>query len=143
MQTTLWHRGGFPGSFLTPTNARSIAWREAFIDTHLQRDLPLLSVSALSMKHYLDTLTNTFMIRQLQPYAGNLKKRFIKSLKIYRRDRGRLHTLLFAGSADALLGHPIISALWEDWVIGQALASCEPQASASFFRTAAGAEIDL
>lgn len=173
---TLWNRGGFPGSFLAPANTRSIAWREAFIDTHLQRDLPALGVripatalrrfwemlahyhgqlwnaskiagslgvSAPTAKHYLDTLEDTFMIRQLPPFASNLKKRLVKSPKIYLRDSGLLHTLLRIGTHDDLLGHPVAGASWEGWVIEQALAASGPYTSASFFRTAAGAEIDL
>ncbi|MFN0040054.1 MAG: ATP-binding protein [Burkholderiales bacterium] len=173
---TLWHRGGFPGSFLAPSNARSLAWREAFIDTHLQRDLPALGVripatalrrfwemlahyhgqlwnaskiagslgvSAPTAKHYLDTLEDTFMVRQLPPFAANLKKRLVKSPKIYLRDSGLLHALLRIGAHDDLLGHPVAGASWEGWVIEQALAAYGAQTGASFFRTAAGAEIDL
>ncbi len=175
-RTTLWHRGGFPGSFLAPSNARSFAWREAFIDTHLQRDLPALGVripatalrrfwemlahyhgqlwnaskiagslgvSAPTAKHYLDTLEDTFMIRQLPPFVANLKKRLVKSPKIYLRDSGLLHALLRLGTHDDLLGHPVAGASWEGWVIEQALAASGTHTSASFFRTAAGAEIDL
>ncbi len=176
---TLWNRGGFPDSFLARSNARSVAWREAFIDTHLQRDLPALGVripatalrrfwemlahyhgqlwnaskiagslgvSAPTAKHYLDTLQDTFMIRQLPPFAANLKKRLVKSPKIYLRDSGLLHTLLRIGTHDDLLGHPVAGASWEGWVIEQALAASgtnAPHTGASFFRTAAGAEIDL
>ncbi len=178
-RTMLWNRGGFPGSFLAPTNTRSFAWREAFIDTHLQRDLPALGVripatalrrfwemlahyhgqlwnaskiagslgvSAPTAKHYLDTLEDTFMIRQLPPFAANLKKRLVKSPKIYLRDSGLLHALLRLGTHDDLLGHPVAGASWEGWVIEQALAASGTSGehtSASFFRTAAGAEIDL
>ena len=179
-QMTLWNRGGFPGNFLAPANSRSLAWREAFIDTHLQRDLPALGVripatamrrfwemmahfhgqlwnaskiaaslgvTAPTTKHYLDTLEDTFMIRQLPPLggklAGNLKKRLVKSPKVYLRDSGLLHALLRIGTIDELLGHPIAGASWEGWVIEQVLAAGGAQAGASFFRTAAGAEIDL
>ena len=174
--TQLWQRGGFPGSFLASSNARALAWREAFIDTHLQRDLPglgvripatslrrfwamlahyhgqlwnaskiagSLGVSAPTAKHYLDTLEDTFMLRQLPPFAANLKKRLVKSPKIYLRDSGLLHALLRIGSHDDLLSHPVAGASWEGWVIEQALAACGSDTGASFFRTAAGAEIDL
>lgn len=172
----LWQRGGFPGSFLASSNTRALAWREAFIDTHLQRDLPALGVripatalrrfwemlahyhgqlwnaskiagslgvSAPTAKHYLDTLEDTFMLRQLPPYAANLKKRLVKSPKVYLRDSGLLHALLRIGSHDDLLSHPVAGASWEGWVIEQALAICGTDTGASFFRTAAGAEIDL
>lgn len=173
---TLWNRGGFPGSFLAPSNARSLAWREAFIETHLQRDLPALGVripaTALrrfwemlahfhgqlwnaskiaaslgvtppTAKHYLDTLQDTFMVRQLPPFAANLKKRLVKSPKVYLRDSGLLHALLRIGAIDDLLGHPIAGASWESWVIEQALAASGAHTGACFFRTVAGAEIDL
>jgi len=172
----LWNRGGFPDSFLASSNARSLAWREAFIDTHLQRDLPALGVriratalrrfwemlahqhgqlwnaakiagslgvSAPTAKHYLDTLQDTFMLRQLPPYSSNLKKRLVKSPKIYLRDSGLLHALLRIGDSDALFGHPVAGASFEGWVIEQAIAASGAHTSASFFRTAAGAEIDL
>ena len=175
-RTTLWSRGGFPGSFLAPTNAHSLAWRDAFIATHLQRDLPALGVripatamrrfwemlahahgqlwnasriagslgvTAPTARHYLDTLEDTFMIRQLPPLAENLTKRLVKSPKIYLRDSGLLHALLRIGDIDDLLGHPVAGASWEGWVIEQALAASGAHAGASFFRTAAGAEIDL
>ncbi len=172
----LWNRGGFPGSFLASSNARSLAWRAAFIDTHLQRDLPALGVripaTALrrfwemlahfhgqlwnaskiagslgvtppTARHYLDTLEDTFMIRQLPPFAANLKKRLVKSPKIYLRDSGLLHALLRIGAIDDLLGHPVAGASWEGWVIEQALAVSGSLTGASFFRATGGAEIDL
>ena len=172
----LWHRGGFPGSFLASSDARALSWREAFIDTHLQRDLPALGVripatalrrfwemlahyhgqlwnaskiggslgvTAPTAKHYLDTLEDTFMLRQLPPFASNLKKRLVKSPKIYLRDSGLLHALLRIGTHDDLLSHPVAGASWEGWVIEQALAACGTDTGASFFRTVAGAEIDL
>ena len=175
-RTTLWTRGGFPGSYLASSTARSPAWREAFIETHLQRDLPALGVripaTALrrfwemlahyhgqlwnaskiadslgvtppTAKHYLETLEDTFMIRQLPPFAANLKKRLVKSPKVYLRDSGLLHALLRIGTTDDLLGHPVAGASWEGWVIEQALAASGANSGASFFRTAAGAEIDL
>ena len=83
------------------------------------------------------------MIRQLPPFAANLKKRLVKSPKVYLRDSGLLHALLRIGTMDDLLGHPIADASWEGWVIEQALAASGADTAASFFRTAAGAEIDL
>ena len=173
---TPWNRGGFPGGFLAASDSRSLEWREAFIETHLQRDLPALGVripaaalrrfwemlahfhgqiwnaskiaaslgvSAPTAKHYLDTLQDTFMIRDLPPFAANLKKRLVKSPKVYLRDSGLLHALLRIGAVDDLLGHPIAGASWEGWVIEQALAADGGRSGACFYRTAAGAEIDL
>lgn len=174
--TALWNRGGFPRSYLAPSEARSVEWREAFIDTHLQRDLPALGVrvpaaalrrfwemlahfhgqvwnaskiaaslgvTAPTAKHYLNTLQDTFMVRVLRPFAANLKKRLVKSPKVYLRDSGLLHALLRVGDSDQLLGHPIAGASWEGWVIEQALAADGGRSGAYFYRTAAGAEIDL
>ncbi len=178
-RTTLtgpWNRGGFPGSYLAASDARSVQWREAFIATHLQRDLPTLGVripaaalrrfwemlahfhgqlwnaskiaaslgvTAPTAKHYLDTLQDTFMVRVLPPFAANLKKRLVKSPKVYLRDSGLLHALLRIGDTDQILGHPIAGASWEGWVIEQALAIDGGRSGACFYRTAAGAEIDL
>jgi len=172
----LWNRGGFPPSYLATSDGQSLDWREAFIDTHLQRDLPALGVripaaalrrfwemlahfhgqlwnaskiaaslgvSAPTAKHYLDTLQDTFMVRALPPFAANVKKRLVKSPKVYLRDSGLLHALLRVGTIDNLLGHPIAGASWEGWVIEQALAGFEGRSGAYFYRTAAGAEIDL
>jgi len=172
----LWNRGGFPSSTLAASDGQSLDWREAFIETHLQRDLPALGVripaaslrrfwemlahfhgqlwnaskiaaslgvSAPTAKHYLDTLQDTFMVRSLPPFAANVKKRLVKSPKVYLRDSGLLHALLRVGTIDNLLGHPIAGASWEGWVIEQALAGIEGHSGASFYRTAAGAEIDL
>ena len=67
----------------------------------------------------------------------------VKSPKVYLRDSGLLHALLRIGTMDDLLGHPVAGASWEGWVIEQALAASGANTGASFFRTAAGAEIDL
>jgi len=175
-QMALWNRGGFPPSHLAASDAQSLDWREAFIETHLQRDLPALGVripaaalrrfwemlahfhgqlwnaskiaaslgvSAPTAKHYLDTLQDTFMVRSLPPFAANVKKRLVKSPKVYLRDSGLLHALLRVGTVDNLLGHPIAGASWEGWVIEQALAGIKGRSGAYFYRTAAGAEIDL
>ena len=102
-----------------------------------------LGVTAPTAKHYLDTLQDTFMVRVLAPFAVNLKKRLVKSPKIYLRDSGLLHALLRVGDADRLLAHPVAGASWEGWVIEQALAAAGDRSGANFYRTAVGAEIDL
>lgn len=102
-----------------------------------------LGVSAGAVRHYLDILQDTFMVRQLSPRVGNLKKRLVKSPKVYLRDSGLLHTLLRIDSQECLMGHPSVGASWEGWIIEQ-LASMIPENwTCSFYRTAAGAEIDL
>lgn len=170
-----WFRGGFPDSLLARHDKTSRRWRENFIRTFLERDIPQLGFripaltmrrvwqmcghnqgqllnssqlgSALGVSHttfrsYIDLLTETFMIRVLPPYAANLKKRLVKSSKIYLRDTGILHTILTIDSFDDLLGHPVFGASWETFAMENILAAF-PDWEAYFYRTAAGAEIDL
>ena len=70
-------------------------------------------------------------------------KRLVKSPRTYVRDSGLLHALLGIGDLDALFGHPVLGARWEGFVIENLLAGCPPGTKASFYRTAAGAEMDL
>jgi predicted AAA+ superfamily ATPase len=101
-----------------------------------------LGVSSHTIRSYVDLLEHTFMIRVLMPDAPNLKKRLVKSPKIYIRDSGILHALLDIRTHDDLLSHPIIGASFEGFAMENILAfakNYEP----SFYRTSAGAEIDL
>lgn len=102
-----------------------------------------MGLSAPTVRHYLDILEGTFMVRVLQPFHANLGKRLVKSPKVYLRDSGVLHALLNLPDRDALLGHPMLGASWEGWVIEQILAAAPRGSRASFFRTASGNEIDL
>jgi len=101
-----------------------------------------LGVSPSTVRRYLDLLTDTLVVRQLQPWHANLKKRQVKSPKVYIRDSGLLHRLLGLDTEIALLGHPKVGASWEGFVIEQILAS-EPHDDAWFWATHQGAEIDL
>ena len=101
-----------------------------------------LGVSESTTRRYLDLFTNAFMIRQLQPYYANLKKRQVKSPKIYVRDSGLLHHLLGIDSMKSLYSHPKVGASWEGFVIEQLLLM-EPHDEAFFWATHQGAEIDL
>jgi predicted AAA+ superfamily ATPase len=101
-----------------------------------------LGVSPPTARHYLDLLTDAFMIRQLQPYHANLRKRQVKAPKIYVRDSGLLHQLLGINSLKALLTHPKIGASWEGFAIEQVLMR-EPHDEAFFWSTHQEAEIDL
>ena len=65
----------------------------------------------------MDILQDTFMVRQLQPWAGNIKKRLVKSPKVYLRDSGLLHALFGLGTQDEILGHPVAGSSWEGWVM--------------------------
>ena len=171
----LWLRGGFPKSLLARDDRSSLRWRENFIRTFLERDIPQLGIripaptlrrawqmcahnqgqllnssrlgSALGVSHttlrsYLDRLSETYMLRLLPPFAANVKKRLVKAPKIYLRDTGILHALMAVDTYDDLLAHPVLGASWETLVIENLVAS-HPGWEPFFYRTAAGAEIDL
>lgn len=101
-----------------------------------------LGVSHTMARNYLDILQQTFMIRALAPWSGNLKKRLIKSPKIYIRDSGILHALQNIQDLNSLLGHPLAGASWETMVIENILNNIE-DCEASYYRTSTGNEIDL
>jgi len=172
---TLWLRGGFPRSFLAGSEEDSLSWREGFVRTFLERDIPnlginispqsmrrfwmmlahyhaqtwnasefsrSLGVSDKTARSYLDILSGTFMIRQLQPWYENVGKRQVKAPKIYFRDSGLLHSLLDVHDWRALLGHPKSGASWEGYVLEQTLQTLKtPQAY--FWGLHSGGEIDL
>jgi hypothetical protein len=171
----LWLRGGFPRSFLTDDVQASVLWREEFIRTFIERDLPQLGVrtpaatlsrfwrmcahvhgqvlnqsklgaslgqSHHSVRSYLETLSQTYVVRLLEPFHANLKKRLVKSPKLYLRDSGLLHTLLRIETQADLWSHPIYGASWEGFAIEQILAA-NPRWTPSFCATHSGAEVDL
>ena len=102
-----------------------------------------LGVSAPAVSRYLDLLVDLKLVRRLQPWSGNLGKRLIKAPKLYIRDSGLVHALLELESRNDLLGHPVVGASYEGMIIENLLAAAGPSRTASFFRTAEGAEIDL
>ena len=171
----LWLRGGFPRAFLAASDDDSMAWREGFVRTFLERDLPQLGISIPSaamrrfwtmlahyhgqtwnaselarsmgltdktVRSYLDILTGTFMVRQLQPWHENISKRQVKAPKIYLRDSGLLHTFLNLPDRHSLLGHPRLGASWEGFALEQTLRVLKP-AEAYFWATHSVAELDL
>jgi predicted AAA+ superfamily ATPase len=101
-----------------------------------------LSVSEPTVRRYLDILSGVFMIRQLQPWHANLKKRQVKAPKIYFRDTGLLHYLMGIRTDKDLLTHPKCGASWEGYVIEEALKVAETD-EAYFWATHGGAELDL
>ena len=101
-----------------------------------------LGVNESTTRRHLDLLTDAFMVRQLQPFHANLRKRQVKAPKIYLRDSGLLHNLLGIDSFKALLTHPKVGASWEGFVIEQVLAT-ERYDEVFFWATHQGAEIDL
>lgn len=101
-----------------------------------------LGVSEPTVRHYLDVLTGVFMVRQLQPWHANIKKRQVKAPKIYIRDTGILHSLLGIRTMDDLFGNPKYGASWEGYVIEEVIRASAPD-EAYFWATHTGAEIDL
>jgi predicted AAA+ superfamily ATPase len=171
----LWFRGGFPRSFLAADDEASATWRESFIRTFLERDIPQLGITIPSeslrrfwimiahyhgqiwngaefaramgtseptARRYLDILAGAFMVRVLPPWHENLKKRQLKSPKIYVRDSGLLHSLLEVETRIQLLGHPKVGASWEGFAIEQ-LVMATGSRTACYWGTHAGAELDL
>lgn len=171
----LWLRGGFPLSFLAGSNQDSLAWRENFIRTFLERDIPQsgimipaqamrrfwtmlahyhgqtfnaselgrsLGLSGKTIRSYLDILTGTFMVRQLQPWHENISKRQVKAPKIYFRDSGIFHSLLDIPDRHYLMGHPRLGASWEGFALEQILRIIGP-VEPYFWSTYSGAEVDL
>jgi predicted AAA+ superfamily ATPase len=171
----LWLRGGFPLSYLTESDENSSAWREGFVRTFLERDIPLLGINIPSttlrrfwtmlahshgqilnssqlansmglnnktIRSYIDILNATYMIRILQPWHTNLKKRQVKSPKIYFTDSGLHHHLLGIQSENHLLSHPQLGSSWEGFALEQILRLMN-QPSPFFWSTYSGAELDL
>ena len=101
-----------------------------------------LGVSETTARRYLDTLTQTLMVRQLQPWHENLGKRQVKAPKIYFRDTGLLHALMGVTTLPELLAHPRCGASWEGFALEQVLRIARPDA-AYFWATHQGAELDL
>jgi predicted AAA+ superfamily ATPase len=173
---TLWIRGGFPDSFLAQNDIDSFIFRQNFIRTYLERDVPQfgpripaetlgrfwmmlahnqgtmlnasrlaagLSLSAVTVTKYLDLLVDLLLVRRLSPFHANVGKRLVKSPKVYIRDSGLTHALLGIETYNDLAGHPVVGTSFEGFVIENLLAVMPSRTQASFYRTAAGGEIDL
>ena len=130
----------------TTAEAMGRFWRMV---AHLNGQLLNMSAlgSALDLSHStirtrVDEMVAAFMLRLLPPWSVNAGKRLVKSPKLYLRDSGLLHSLLDIPHRDALFAHPAFGSSWEGYVLQQAL-DAAPDWQASFYRTAAGAELDL
>ncbi len=172
----LWLRGGFPDSFQADSDQNSLAWRDDFLRTYLERDIPalgpripaatlrrfwtmlahaqggLLNASALAeglgvsgqtVGRYLDLLVDLMLVRRLQPWHENAGKRVVKSPKVFVRDSGLVHAFLGLGSIESVLGHPVVGGSWEGFAIETLIAAAPIGTEHFFYRTAAGAELDL
>ena len=102
-----------------------------------------LGVSVPAVTRYVDLLSDLMLVRRLSPYFANVGKRLVKSPKAYIRDSGVLHSLLGLGTLDDVLSHPVAGASWEGFVIENLTAAAPFGTDAWFYRTRAGAEIDL
>jgi uncharacterized protein len=153
-----------------------MSWRQDFIRTYLERDIPQLgpripaatlhrfwtmlahlqgglfnaaqlarglAVDGKTVARYLDLLVDLMLLRRLPPFQTNIGKRLVRSPKVYVRDSGIVHALLNIDDDEALLGHPVSGSSWEGFVIESLIAAAPPQSVPLFYRTAAGAEIDL
>jgi uncharacterized protein len=172
----LWIRGGFPEAFLAAEDGASHRWRQQFIATYLERDIPQLgpriaaetlrrlwtmlaheqgqllnaaklaaslAVSGQTVARYLDLMADLMLVRRLRPWAANEGKRLVRAPKVYVRDSGLVHALLGLTSFDDVIAHPVAGGSWEGWVIDNLLATAPLGTQAYFYRSAAGAEIDL
>jgi len=101
-----------------------------------------LGISQPTVRRYLDILTGLFMVRQLQPWYANIKKRQVKAPKVYIRDTGILHSLLGLKTEANILRHPACGASWEGYVIEEVIHSVEPD-DVYFWATHQGAEMDM
>lgn len=102
-----------------------------------------LAVDGKTVARYLDLMVDLLLVRQLRPYHVNTRKRLVKAPKVYLRDSGIMHALLGIYDREALFGHPNAGGSWEGFVIENLIALSSDRAVAGFYRTSAGAEIDL
>lgn len=102
-----------------------------------------LDINVRTVSAHLELLENMMLLRKLMPWHKNQGKRLVKSPKYYIRDSGLVHELLGIGDLEGLLGHPVMGASWEGFVIENLLVCAPPRTEAYFYRSGAGAEIDL
>ena len=167
-QIIYWMRGGFPDSYLALSDDNSSIWRDNYIKTYIERDIPQLgfnipslqlkrflmmcahnqgqlinysklgeslNVTHPTIKRYIDLLEQTFIVRTLQPFELNIKKRLVKAPKVYIRDSGILHQLLAITSYNNSMGHPVYSSSWEGLVIENCI-TAYPDWQYYFYRSA-------
>ncbi len=102
-----------------------------------------LEISGMSVGRYIDLLVDLLLVRKLLPYTANIKKRLVKSPRVYVRDSGIVHALLNIGSLNDLLGHPVVGKSWEGFVVENIMSVIPQGAQAFYYLTSGGAEIDL
>lgn len=162
----LLYRGGYPRSLLAKNDEISFQWREDYISTFLERDIPnlgfripartmrrfwmmlahyhgqifnsselgtSLGVAHTTIRHYLDILVGTFMMRELTPWLANIQKRQVKKPKIYFRDSGLLLALLQITNPKALSFHPKLGAIWEGFALEQVIGKHQTSSESCFY----------
>lgn len=173
----LWLRGGFPLSYLASSDEDSWDWRQGYISTFLERDIPnlgfqipatmlrrfwlmlshyhgnifnaselgrSLGIADTTARRYLDILSGTFMVRQLQPWFENINKRQVKLPKIYFRDSGILHSLIGIKTFEDLINHPKLGASWEGIALEEIIRHYKAvEGEAYFWAIHSQAELDL
>lgn len=173
----LWIRGGFPRSFLAEDESRSFEWRQSFVRTFLERDLPQLGVdvapqtmrrfwimlahlhgqtwnasdmarsfgvSDTTVRRYLNHLSSALVVRQLQPWHENLRKRQVKAPKVFIADSGLLHGLLDLPERADIESHPKLGASWEGFLLQEVARKVGARSEECYFwATYSGAELDL
>ncbi len=102
-----------------------------------------LDVSSVTINRYLDLMVDLLLVRRLQPWASNVGKRLVKAPKVFVRDSGITHALLNIPTYNNLIGHPVVGSSWEGFVIENILSILQGRALPYYYRTSAGAEIDL
>jgi len=102
-----------------------------------------LGVDGKTVASYLDLLVDLLLVRRLEPWHANIGKRLVKSPRVYVRDSGIAHALLGLATQEEVLGHPVAGSSWEGFVIETLAATAPAGTQYNFYRTAAGAEIDL
>ena len=175
-RTSLWIRGGFPPSFLAASDRHSARWRDQFIRTCLERDIPqlgpripaetlrrlwtmlahgqgdllnaanlarALAVDGKTVAKYLDLMVDLLLVRRLPPFFASVRKRLVKSPRLYVRDSGIVHALLRLDEEESVLGHPVAGKSWEGFVLETLIRAAPERTQASFYRTATGVEVDL
>lgn len=173
----MWIRGSMPDAYLAAGDARSYLWRENYIATFLERDIPQLGInipartlrrfwamlahyhgqvlnlselgrsfgiSDMTVRKYIDILEGTFMVRCLQPWQENLKKRQVKSPKLYLRDSGLFHWLMNIENMKQLTVHPKLGASWEGFALECVCRSIGIGSENFYFwKIHSGSELDL
>ncbi len=173
---TLWFRGGYPDSYLAPTDQISLTWIDNYIENYIKRELPQLGLNtstenirkfwrmvahsngcvwntasyARALKldnktidHYRDFLEGAFLLNVLEPFYHNIKKRMVKSPKVYIKDSGVLHRLNRIRDKEDLDATLLIGSSWEGFVIEQIKQLKENDVDLYYYRTQHGAEIDI